>query len=144
MKLVKAHALGNDFLLVAADGLAGPSDRVPLVRAVCNRHRGIGADGVIFYTPTDRGAAMELLNADGSYSEISGNGVRCLGALLARGAAPLDRELEIDTDAGVKRAGAARPKRLPLPVSSLHGSPTHSSGSRWKCGRDLPSSRSGW
>jgi diaminopimelate epimerase len=69
---------------------------------MCHRHAGIGADGLILFEPKGAGAAMRLLNADGSPSEVSGNGVRCLAALLAReqqGA----REIAIETDAGVKR-----------------------------------------
>ena len=51
---------------------------------MCHRHTGIGADGLILYTLRDRGATMRLLNADGSWSELSGNGLRCLAALVAR------------------------------------------------------------
>jgi len=101
MKLVKAHAYGNDFLLMPADQVPAGSDRAALTREVCERHRGVGADGLIIYTPDAR---MDLLNADGSYSEVSGNGVRCLGAWLAR-----ERNvrpggvIDIATDAGIKR-----------------------------------------
>jgi diaminopimelate epimerase len=103
MNLIKTHALGNDFLLALADQVPAGVGRAAVARAVCERHRGIGADGLILYTPTDRGAAMELLNADGSYSEVSGNGVRCLAAWIAsRATGPVD-EIEIETDAGVKR-----------------------------------------
>ena len=71
------------------------------------RHRGIGADGLIVYSTTPSGASMRLLNADGSRSEISGNGVRCLGAWIAsqRGVAMPGQQapIEIQTEAGVKR-----------------------------------------
>jgi len=99
MTLVKGHAYGNDFLLAAADGMPASADRPALARQLCDRHRGIGADGLIVYS----GARMDLLNADGSYSEVSGNGVRCLAAWLAkaRGAAAGAR-IDIETDAGVK------------------------------------------
>jgi diaminopimelate epimerase len=73
-----------------------------LARAVCDRHRGIGADGLILFTETPAGASMRLLNADGSYSEISGNGVRCLAAWLAA-SRPAANAIDIGTDAGVKR-----------------------------------------
>jgi diaminopimelate epimerase len=102
MKLVKAHAFGNDFLLVE-DAPVDGVDEAGFARSVCERHRGIGADGLIIFTPTPRGAAMRLLNADGSYSEISGNGVRCLAAwLAAQRSGPDDRAIEIITDAGMK------------------------------------------
>jgi diaminopimelate epimerase len=101
MHLLKAHAYGNDFLL--AEEPDDPAfDAAGFARRVCERHRGIGADGLILYRPTEAGATMRLLNADGSYSEISGNGLRCLAALLA-GRAPGRDVLVIETDAGAKR-----------------------------------------
>jgi diaminopimelate epimerase len=74
-----------------------------LARAMCHRHHGIGADGVMVYEFRDRGATMRLLNADGSVSELSGNGMRCLAAIVAR-TQDLSKgaTLTIDTDAGVK------------------------------------------
>jgi diaminopimelate epimerase len=78
----KAHAYGNDFLFV-------PDDRVfdnvsGLAQELCDRHAGVGADGLILYALVPGGAKMRLLNADGSASELSGNGLRCLAALIAR------------------------------------------------------------
>jgi diaminopimelate epimerase len=100
MKLIKSHAFGNDFLLVDAIELPG-GDRAALARAVCDRHRGLGADGLLIFTVDGQRASMRLLNADGSPSEISGNGLRCLAAWLAHnGAGPT---IAIDTDAGPKR-----------------------------------------
>lgn len=99
--VTKAHAYGNDFLLMAGEG-AG-ADTARLARSVCDRHQGIGADGLILYELRDRGATMRLLNADGSWSELSGNGLRCLAAVVARaqGLAP-GITVQVDTDAGVK------------------------------------------
>ena len=97
----KAHAYGNDFLLVPRRN-AG-NDPARLTRALCHRHHGIGADGLILYELRERGATMALYNADGSASELSGNGLRCLAALVARA-----QQLEpgvivtVDTGAGVK------------------------------------------
>lgn len=81
MLIVKGHAYGNDFLLAPAADAAG--DLQALARAVCHRHHGIGADGLILYDLRPGGATMRLFNADGSPSELSGNGLRCLGALVA-------------------------------------------------------------
>jgi diaminopimelate epimerase len=109
MTIVKAHALGNDFLLIAENGIPRDIDRAALARRVCERHRGIGADGAIFFEAGERSdagavASMTLLNADGSPSEISGNGVRCLAASIARERAMRPGEsLGIKTDAGVKQ-----------------------------------------
>jgi diaminopimelate epimerase len=100
----KAHAYGNDFLYVRDDDVRGyGGDALAgLARAMCDRHTGAGADGLILYTPTADGASMRLLNADGSWSEVSGNGVRGLGAILLR-TDPLGREAVIHTEAGDKR-----------------------------------------
>lgn len=106
LRFVKAHAFGNDFLLVRESDLAGVADRPALARAVCDRHRGIGADGLMAYEDTPGGASMTLLNADGSHSEVSGNGVRCLGAWIAAGrniAAGSGPPIDIETEAGTKR-----------------------------------------
>jgi diaminopimelate epimerase len=101
MKFTKAHAYGNDFLyLLAADAGPGPLDA--LARELCDRHTGIGADGLILYTRTAAGAEMRLLNADGSPSEVSGNGVRGLAAILLRDAPGSGGEVTVTTVAGDK------------------------------------------
>jgi diaminopimelate epimerase len=92
MRFAKAHGLGNDFILVpGAEAPALGADR-PAEWAVrlCDRHRGIGGDGVVLHAPTADGVSFLLINADGLPGEISGNGVRCLAAYAtARGwAAP--------------------------------------------------------
>src|SRR5712691_6132230 len=102
MKFSKAHAYGNDFLYVRAGDVAGrPLDAV--ARELCDRHTGIGADGLIVYEPSPAGASMRLFNADGSRSEVSGNGVRGLGALLLRAESRASVELTIPSEAGPKR-----------------------------------------
>jgi diaminopimelate epimerase len=104
MRLIKTHALGNDFLLIETRELAQAADQPALARAVCDRHRGLGADGLIVFEFTADGAVMRLLNADGSRSEISGNGVRCLAAWIASGRNLSPGALvRIVTDAGTKR-----------------------------------------
>jgi diaminopimelate epimerase len=83
VELAKAHAYGNDFLIVRASELALFPDLPAFARAVCDRHRGIGADGVMVIEDTTAGADTRLFNADGSASELSGNGVRCVGVVLS-------------------------------------------------------------
>jgi diaminopimelate epimerase len=102
IRVVKAHAYGNDFVCAPADDVR--ADLPSLARAICHRHHGIGADGLLLYALRDRGASMKLANADGSWSELSGNGLRCLAAVVAR-AQSLEpgATVTIDTDAGVKR-----------------------------------------
>jgi diaminopimelate epimerase len=104
MEFIKAHAYGNDFLMIAAVDAARRPDLSALARAVCHRHHGIGADGLMIVEETAEGARTRLLNADGSRSEISGNGIRCVAAWLAH-----TRGLEegghvvLETEAGSKR-----------------------------------------
>lgn len=106
MKFSKAHAYGNDFLYVAAAEVGGREPEA-LARELCDRHTGIGADGLILYGPAGDGVAtetaMRLFNADGSRSEVSGNGVRGLAALLLRDEAQSIVDVAIHTDAGIKQ-----------------------------------------
>jgi diaminopimelate epimerase len=100
--VAKAHAYGNDFLFVEAaeTQTANPSE---LARRLCSRHTGIGGDGLILYDFRERGATMRLFNADGSGSELSGNGLRCLAALVANSQKLAAGALvTIDTTAGTK------------------------------------------
>jgi diaminopimelate epimerase len=104
LSLIKAHAYGNDFLYVARAQVEA-LDLPPLARRLCERHRGVGADGLIVYALTDDGAAMRLLNADGSHAELSGNGLRALAAILIRGRGAQGTpgaEVRIHTDAGTR------------------------------------------
>lgn len=99
----KAHACGNDFLVVETSSVAG-QDWAELSRSLCARNTGVGADGVEFFEWTgDRSGRIRLHNADGSIAEISGNGTRCVAAWMAetRNAAA-GEVFEIETDAGVR------------------------------------------
>ena len=98
IRLEKYHGLGNDFLVLLDLGDSCPLDAAA-VRALCDRHRGVGADGVIRVTP---GPTMELYNADGSRAEMSGNGIRCL-AMAMVDAGLSGPEMVVETDAGPKR-----------------------------------------
>ena len=101
LTIAKAHAFGNDFLFVPRDEVTGDAAR--LARALCNRHHGAGADGLIVYALAPQRVSMKLWNADGSPSELSGNGLRCLAALVARlQRIPPASTITADTDAGVK------------------------------------------
>ena len=141
LMLVKAHAFGNDFILVESRAISGAADLPALARGICARHRGIGGDGLIAYSTTPSGASMRLLNADGSRSEVSGNGVRCLAAWIAsqRGVPMPGQQapIEIETDAGLKRlellayengrytfrAAMGMPERIALETIEVGGAP---------------------
>jgi diaminopimelate epimerase len=102
VRVTKAHAYGNDFLFVPTADVGG--ERADLARRLCHRHRGIGGDGLIVYDLRPGGATMQILNADGSRSELSGNGLRCLAALVARAQnLAAGTSILVDTDAGAKR-----------------------------------------
>jgi diaminopimelate epimerase len=77
VKFVKMQGTGNDFLFVEAKG--DEHDWPAVSQAMCDRHYGVGADGLIVVLPSERAdVRMRLFNADGSEAEVSGNGVRCL------------------------------------------------------------------
>ena len=99
----KAHACGNDFLIVMQDAAqATGSSWASLSQQLCARNTGVGADGVEFFAWTGpKSGRIRLHNADGSTAEISGNGTRCVAAWMAESlnARPGD-ELTITTDAG--------------------------------------------
>lgn len=78
---VKASAYGNDFLLI--DHNLAPEDIAAFTRRICDRHEGVGADGVEWMSPHfSADVKITLINADGSSAEISGNGTRCVAAFL--------------------------------------------------------------
>lgn len=101
LSLAKYHASGNDFLIVdEIDEPAGTLD----VPALCDRWMGVGADGLIrVKRGTTAPYRFDLMNADGSRAEMSGNGIRCVAAFLrARGYVD-DGPLDVETPAGVRR-----------------------------------------
>ena len=102
MRFTKLHGLGNDFL-VASPGGADLSSAGELARRICDRHTGVGADGLIFLT-SEKGeparAEFRIFNADGSEAEISGNGLRCAAAFLAWSGAVTSPKVLFRTPAG--------------------------------------------
>jgi diaminopimelate epimerase len=97
LTLTKHHGLGNDFLVVFHPGV---DDLGELARRLCDRRRGIGADGLMIGESAEGYAArMVLYNGDGSRAEMSGNGIRCFAQALAARRGDLDPQL-ILTDAG--------------------------------------------
>lgn len=97
MRLRKYHGLGNDFLILVDPDGKQPVDG-ELARAVCNRHRGVGADGLIRVTADP--LTMELFNADGSGAETSGNGLRCVALAVVDAGLEPGPEFTVVTDAG--------------------------------------------
>src|SRR6202043_286162 len=100
---VKASACGNDFLLIDASTIVAlaPLDMAGITRRMCDRHQGVGADGVEWMYPHPAAdVEIRLINADGSEAEISGNGTRCVAAYVCaeRG----KERITIQTGAGLK------------------------------------------
>jgi diaminopimelate epimerase len=105
MRVAKAHGLGNDFIIVADRDAGTVSPR--WVERLCDRHAGVGADGVLVYALRDESVAMRLFNADGGEVEISGNGLRCLSAyVFSKGWLPARHVVE--TGAGPRTAKVER------------------------------------
>ena len=96
---VKAVACGNDFLIV--DSVYMKDDPAEITRRMCDRHEGIGADGVEWVSNDPQSdVRARLLNADGSFAEVSGNGTRCVAAWFS---SEHGRDtVMVRTDAGVK------------------------------------------
>jgi len=127
----KYEGLGNDFLIIERDAIAGVQLTTDQAIALCDRHRGVGADGVLVLDI--EAPSMDVINSDGSVPEVCGNGLRCAALHLARRAGESTLEVAIETLAGphacvvINRAGAelvavqmAPPSLVPsdLPLSS--------------------------
>jgi diaminopimelate epimerase len=83
MLFTKMQGAGNDYIYVDCFSQPIPADPAALARAVSDRHFGIGADGLILICPVDGAdAEMRMFNADGSYSEMCGNGIRCVAKFV--------------------------------------------------------------
>lgn len=102
MRFAKYQGIGNDFVMVS-----DPDDLLELspslVRSLCDRRFGIGADGVIRVAPSERADfLMDYVNSDGSPSEMCGNGIRCLAVFARAEGLTKENVIEVDTRAGVK------------------------------------------
>jgi diaminopimelate epimerase len=93
----KYEALGNDFIVVEGTSALLTVDQV---RAICDRHRGVGADGVLFTGVSANRPFLQVVNADGSRAEMCGNGLRCVALHLVRRGLVDTLAFEVDTDAG--------------------------------------------
>ena len=116
-EFVRGHGLGNDYLVVDGEsfGVALTPERI---RAICDRHTGVGSDGILERVPAPAGfdAAVRIYNPDGSEAEKSGNGTRIFAKFcFDHGYASPDRPLRIHTlggpVVGAPRRARARPHR---------------------------------
>jgi len=101
---VKGHGLGNDYIVFAASDLGSPP-RPSWIRAVCDRNRGIGSDGILLAVPSRRADfGVRIFNPDGSEAEKSGNGLRIFAQYVFRHVAPGRRSFRVETKGGIVRA----------------------------------------
>src|SRR5262249_51030375 len=83
MRFIKMQGCGNDYIYVDCFRNPMPHDPAGLSRAISDRHRGVGSDGLILICPSDKAdARMRMFNADGSEAEMCGNGVRCVAKFV--------------------------------------------------------------
>src|SRR5579862_4446635 len=102
MRFTKMHGAGNDYVYVDCFSERAPDDLPRLAVAVSDRHRGIGSDGLILIRPSSvADARMQMFNADGSESEMCGNGVRCVAKYVYDHGICRKEKLQIETGRGV-------------------------------------------
>lgn len=102
MKFTKMHGIGNDYVYVNCFAESLPRDIPKLAMAVSDRHFGIGGDGLILICPSEvADARMRMFNADGSESEMCGNGVRCVAKYVHDHGIAKKDVLKIETGRGV-------------------------------------------
>jgi diaminopimelate epimerase len=102
MRFTKMHGIGNDYVYVDCVRATPPPDPAALARAVSDRHFGVGSDGLILICPSERAdARMRMFNADGSESEMCGNGIRCVAKFVHDHGIAAKPRLTIETGRGV-------------------------------------------
>lgn len=104
MRFTKMHGLGNDFAIVDPSVQEITETQFPeLARKWCDRHFGVGADGLIFVLPTERADfRMRIFNPDGSEAEMCGNGIRCFGKYVYEHGLSRRNPLRVETLAGLQ------------------------------------------
>jgi diaminopimelate epimerase len=105
MRFTKMQGTGNDFIVIEAG--AGKQDWPKLAVSMCDRHFGVGADGILLLMPSKTSDfRMRIYNSDGSEAEMCGNGLRCLVRYFAENkiAKQSQKEFKIETEAGVRTA----------------------------------------
>lgn len=101
MKFTKLQGTGNDFVLIEAGGI--DKDWTALAKAMCHRHLGIGADGLLLLLPSAKADfGMRVFNPDGSEAEACGNGLRCLARYVLEKGLAGKKEARIETAAGTR------------------------------------------
>ncbi|MFC1937257.1 diaminopimelate epimerase [Chloroflexota bacterium] len=129
LRFTKLHGAGNDFILVETRDTE--RDWSCLARAMCDRHYGVGADGLLLLLPsTTADFGMREFNADGSESDACGNGLRCLGKYVmdTRLANTTKNEVLIETGAGTRKFISARTDDGAIKIQVTMGMPRFKAG----------------
>ncbi len=102
LSFTKWQGCGNDFVLVDARTQGLPKDTAELSQRICDRHYGIGADGLIFVLNSNNADfCMRIFNADGSEAEMCGNGIRCFARLVYDSGMTDKTSFTVETGAGI-------------------------------------------
>lgn len=102
MKFTKMHGLGNDFIVIEEEQLNGCCDYAVLAKKLCDRHFGIGADGLLIVAKSQiADIRMRIFNADGSEAEMCGNGIRCFAKYVYEKRILNKDRFEVETLAGI-------------------------------------------
>lgn len=102
MKFTKMHGAGNDYVYVDCFNQPVPTDPAAMAQTISHRRYGVGGDGLILIRPSDvADARMQMLNADGSESEMCGNGIRCVAKFAYDHNLARKSPMKIETGAGV-------------------------------------------
>src|SRR5262245_56920408 len=102
MKFRKYQGIGNDYIYVDCFNQPPPRDPAGLSRTISDRHFGVGSDGLILLYPSERAdIRMRMFNADGSESEMCGNGIRCVAKFAYDHGLARKNPLTIETGRGV-------------------------------------------
>jgi diaminopimelate epimerase len=134
MKFVKMHGLGNDFVII--DSRTEPLDGIDLSQLaikLCDRHYGIGADGVLIAGPSDKADVnMRVLNPDGSEAEMCGNGIRCFVKYIYETLNVKKDLISVETLAGIILPSILEHKGRTAIVEVDMGAPVEIQGSKVK------------
>src|SRR6185369_5473933 len=103
MKFIKMQGLGNDFLVVNnLDGHYSNLDYAAITPKICDRHFGVGADGIILIEKSEQAdCRMRIINSDGSEPEMCGNGIRCLAQFYFENIDAAKPVISVETDRGI-------------------------------------------
>jgi diaminopimelate epimerase len=153
MRFTKMQGAGNDYVYLDCVNQAAPRDPAGLSKLISDRHFGVGSDGLILIGPSERGdARMRMFNADGSESEMCGNGIRCVAKYVWDHGISKNNPLKIETGRGVLtlhlEAKAGKVERVTVdmgePILEAERIPTTLPGPRVINATELPQGPAAW